>query len=108
MSSGKQELDYDLAVIGGGSGGYAAARTAVHEGLRTVVIEGGKDVGGLCILRGCMPTKALLYAAEVMHLASHPEPWGIRTEEVSFNFSQVMGRMKTLIKGFAEYRERQL
>jgi len=38
----------------------------------TVVIEGGEEVGGLCILRGCMPTKALLYAAEVMHLASHP------------------------------------
>ncbi len=102
------KFDYDLAVIGGGSGGYAAARTAAAEGLRTVVLEGGEEVGGLCILRGCMPTKALLYAAEVMHLAGHPEPWGIRTEKVSFDFAQVMARKDALIKDFADYRVQQL
>ena len=59
MSSTSGGYDYDLAVIGGGSGGYAAARVAAGEGLKTVVIEGGYEVGGLCILRGCMPTKAL-------------------------------------------------
>ena len=75
-----ERFDCDLAVVGAGSGGYAAARTAVAEGLKTVVLVGGEEVGGLCILRGCMPTKALLYAAEVMHLASHPETWSIRTE----------------------------
>src|SRR5712671_4241606 len=100
--------DYDFLVIGGGSGGYAGARTAAAAGLRTAVIEGGKEVGGLCILRGCMPTKALLYAAEVMHLASHAEPWGIRAENVSFNFTQVMARKDVLIKGFADYRHEQL
>ena len=63
------EFDFDVAIIGGGSGGYAAARTVAGAGLRTVVIEGGKEIGGLCILRGCMPTKALLYATEVKHLA---------------------------------------
>ena len=108
MASEQQTFDFDLAVIGGGSGGYAAARTAAAEGLRTVVLEGGKEVGGLCILRGCMPTKALLYAAEVMHLASHAEPWGIRAEEVSFNFAQVMARKDTMIKEFAGFREHQL
>jgi dihydrolipoamide dehydrogenase len=108
MNSGQQAFEYDVAVIGGGSGGYAAARTAANEGLGTVVLEGGEEVGGLCILRGCMPSKALLYAAEVMHLASHPEPWGIRTEEVSFNFAQVMGRKAALVKSFAECREQQL
>lgn len=99
--------DFDVAIIGGGSGGYAAARTAAAAGLKTVVIEGGEEVGGLCILRGCMPTKALLYAAEVMHVASHPEPWGIRSE-VSFDFTKVMARKNALIKEFADYRVQQL
>jgi dihydrolipoamide dehydrogenase len=108
MSGTHRGFDYDLAIIGGGSCGYAAARTAAGEGLKTVVVEGGEEVGGLCILRGCMPTKALLYAAEVMHLASHPERWGIRAEEVSFNFGQVMARKDTLIKEFADYRHQQL
>ncbi|MGH7969230.1 MAG: FAD-dependent oxidoreductase, partial [Limisphaerales bacterium] len=108
MASTHHHFDYDLAIIGGGSGGYACARTAAGEGLKTVVIEGGKDVGGLCILRGCMPTKALLYAAEVMHLASHTQPWGIRTEEVTFNFAHVMARKNALIKEFAEFRQQQL
>src|SRR5208283_3132614 len=105
---GMKQFDFDLAVIGGGSGGYAGACTAARAGLKTVVIEGGREVGGLCILRGCMPTKALLYAAEVLHLASHPEPWGIRTEDVSFNFAQVMARKDALVKDFADCRRQQL
>ncbi len=44
-----------------------------------------------------MPTKALLYAAEVLHLASHPEPWGIHADDVSFNFAQVMARKSALV-----------
>ena len=101
-------FDFDVAIIGGGSGGYAAARTAVAEGLRAVVIEGGQEIGGLCILRGCMPTKALLYAAEVMHLSTHSSTWGIRAEDVSFNWQQVVARKDTLIKEFADYRTQQL
>ena len=108
MSTTGAKFDYDLAVIGGGSGGYAAARTAAAEGLKTVVLEGGEEVGGLCILRGCMPSKALLYAAEVLHLASHAEPWGIRADDVRFNFAQVMARKDALIKDFADYRRQQL
>jgi pyruvate/2-oxoglutarate dehydrogenase complex dihydrolipoamide dehydrogenase (E3) component len=100
--------DFDVAVIGGGSGGYAAARTADGAGLKTAVIEGGAEVGGLCILRGCMPTKALLHAAEVMHLVSHPDAWGIRTENVTFDFNKVMARKNTLIGEFADYRAQQL
>src|SRR5437867_12279436 len=88
MRGVNEAFDYDLAIIGGGSGGYAAARTAAGAGLQTAVVEGGEEVGGLCILRGCMPTKALLYAAEVMHLAGHSHPWGIRVEDVGFNFGQ--------------------
>ena len=103
-----QKFDYDVAVLGGGSAGYAAARTAAGAGLKTAVIEGGNEVGGLCILRGCMPTKALLYAAEIMHLARHAGTWGIRAENASFDFAKVMARKDTLIKDFADYRRQQL
>jgi pyruvate/2-oxoglutarate dehydrogenase complex dihydrolipoamide dehydrogenase (E3) component len=106
--SGMKRFDFDVAVIGGGSGGYAAARTAAGAGLKTAVIEGGRDVGGLCILRGCMPTKALLYAAEVKHLAEHAETWGVRAGKVDFNFAKVMARKNAQIKDFAGFRVRQL
>jgi dihydrolipoamide dehydrogenase len=103
-----QQFDFDVAIIGGGSGGYAAARTAAGAGLKTAVIEGGEEVGGLCILRGCMPTKALLYAAEVKHLAEHAETWGVRAGKVSLDFAQVMARKNAQIKDFADFRVRQL
>ncbi|HVU08407.1 MAG TPA: dihydrolipoyl dehydrogenase [Verrucomicrobiae bacterium] len=104
----RDKFDFDVVVIGGGSGGYAAARTAADAGLKTVVIEGGKEVGGLCILRGCMPTKALLYAAEVKHLAEHAAIWGVRAGKVSFDFKKVMVRKNAQIKDFADYRAQQL
>src|SRR5277367_4209191 len=103
-----KQFDYDVAVIGGGSGGYAAARTVAGAGKRTVVIEGGKEVGGLCILRGCMPTKALLYAAEVKHLAERAETWGVSAGKVGFDFKSVMARKNAQIKDFADYRAQQL
>jgi dihydrolipoamide dehydrogenase len=103
-----QKYDFDMAVIGGGSGGYAAARTAASAGLKTVVIEGGEEVGGLCILRGCMPTKALLYAAEVKHLAEHAATWGVRAGWVTFDFAKVMARKSAQIKDFADFRVQQL
>ncbi len=73
-----------------------------------MVIEGGREVGGLCILRGCMPTKALLYAAEVKHLAEHAATWGIQVPEVRFDFPQVMARKNAMIADFAGYRRQQL
>jgi pyruvate/2-oxoglutarate dehydrogenase complex dihydrolipoamide dehydrogenase (E3) component len=103
-----KHFDFDVAIIGAGSGGFAAARTVVSAGLSAVVIEGGKEVGGLCILRGCMPTKALLYAAEVKHLAEHGATWGIHTGGVKANFPEVMARKNAMIKDFADYRVQQL
>src|SRR2546421_2886078 len=101
-------FQYDVAIIGGGSGGYAAARTAAAAGLRTAVIEGGKEVGGLCILRGCMPTKALLYGAEVFHHARHSQVFGVQTDSPTINFPMLMARKDRLIKEFANYRVQQL
>lgn len=100
--------EYDVAVIGGGSGGYAAARTAASGGLKTAVIEGGEEVGGLCILRGCMPTKALLHSAEVLHLAQNSPIFGIRPSAIDFSLAEMIARKDRLIKGFAEYRQKQL
>src|SRR5436305_6533006 len=108
MPRSHSSFDFDLAILGGGSAGYAAARVAAGAGLRTVVLEGGEEVGGLCILRGCMPSKALLYAAEVMHLARHADRWGIHIPEAGFDFAKVMARKHRLIKEFADYRRDQL
>src|SRR6185436_16788879 len=102
------KLEFDLAVMGGGSGGYAAARTAAAAGLRTAVLEGGKEVGGLCILRGCMPSKALLYAAEVRHLALYAGLWGMKPGDVPFDWGTVMARKDSLIKQCTEDRVAQL
>lgn len=108
MNAERAGFDYQVAVIGGGSGGYAAARTAAAEGLKTVLIDGAEELGGLCILRGCMPTKALLYASEVMHLVTHSQTWGIRADDVSFSWEKVVARKDALIRDFAEYRQNQL
>lgn len=102
------QFEFDVAVIGGGSAGYAAASATAGGGLRTVVIEGGPEVGGLCILRGCMPTKALLYAAEVKHLAEQSATWGIQVPDVRFDFARVMARKNAMIAEFAGYRRQQL
>ena len=108
MGSSQSVFDFEVVILGGGSAGYAAARTAAAAGLRTAVVEGGEEIGGLCILRGCMPSKALLYAAEVMHLARHAGLWGIQAREIGFDFAKVMARKNVLIKEFAEDRRRQL
>jgi dihydrolipoamide dehydrogenase len=57
--------DYELAVIGGGPGGYVAAIHAGQSGIKTVLIE-DKDIGGTCLNRGCIPTKAMLHSCEVL------------------------------------------
>ncbi len=106
MEHGK--FDFDVAVLGGGSAGYAAARTAASAGLKTVVIEGGREVGGLCILRGCMPTKALLHAADVLHTVQRAGTWGLKAENVGHDFAAVMARKDAMIEDFASYRRQQL
>jgi len=100
--------DYDVAILGGGSAGYAAARTASGNGLRTVLIEGASQIGGLCILRGCMPTKMLLHSAEVLHHANHAGQFGISAGKVGFDFPKVMELKDQFINDLAEDRRQQL
>ena len=99
---------YDFAVIGGGSAGFAAASTAAGLGLKTVVIEGGRDIGGLCILRGCMPSKTLIESANRFRTLRHAGEFGLRADGISFDGAQIIARKKKLIGGFAEYRREQL
>src|SRR5579862_2774493 len=69
---------YDIVILGGGSGGYACALRAAELGKRVALIEKDK-VGGTCLHRGCIPTKALLHAAEVADQARESAKFGIRT-----------------------------
>ncbi|GLW97117.1 dihydrolipoyl dehydrogenase [Microtetraspora sp. NBRC 16547] len=69
---------YDIVVLGGGSGGYACALRAAELGMNVVLIEKDK-VGGTCLHRGCIPTKALLHAAELADQARESEAFGVRT-----------------------------
>ena len=100
--------DFDTVVVGGGSAGYAAARTLVAGGHRIAVVDGGPEVGGLCILRGCMPTKALLHAAELRHAIAAGRTWGIEAGPVTVDLERLMARKDELIRDFAGYRRQQL
>lgn len=79
FESGVQELDFDLVVLGGGSGGYAAALRASQLGLKVALIERDK-LGGTCLHRGCIPTKALLHAGEIADSAREAHTFGVKAE----------------------------
>ena len=99
---------YDFAVIGGGSAGYAAASTAAGLGLKTVVIEGGRKVGGLCILRGCMPSKTLIESANRFLTLRRAAEFGLRAENLSVDMGKISERKERLVGEFADYRRGQL
>jgi dihydrolipoamide dehydrogenase len=80
--------EYDLLVLGGGSGGYAAAFRAADLGLRVGLVEKDK-LGGTCLHRGCIPTKALLHAAEVADSARESEQFGVRATFESVDMAGV-------------------
>jgi pyruvate/2-oxoglutarate dehydrogenase complex dihydrolipoamide dehydrogenase (E3) component len=99
---------FDFVVIGGGSAGFNAAREAAGLGLRTAIVDGARRLGGLCILRGCMPSKTLLYAAEVLHRAQRGSAFGLRIPVARADMPAVHRRKLRLIGEFADHRVKQL
>ncbi|SRR5579862_331980 len=99
---------YDFVVIGGGSAGYAAAATASGLGLDVAVIEGGAEVGGLCILRGCMPSKTLIESANRAVAIRRAREFGLRAGELSVEGGEIMERKRRIVADFAAYRKQQL
>jgi pyruvate/2-oxoglutarate dehydrogenase complex dihydrolipoamide dehydrogenase (E3) component len=100
--------EFDVAVIGGGSAGFAAARTASCLNASVVVIEGGAEIGGLCILRGCMPSKSLLESAHRWHEIGRAREFGLLVKPVEVNMKCIQARKQHLIGGFAAFRRKQL
>lgn len=88
---------YDVTVIGAGPGGYVAAIKAAQLGKKVAIVE-GKDVGGTCLNRGCVPTKALLHSAEVYEeIVKNSEKLGIHVEGVSYDFAKMHERKAEVV-----------
>jgi len=88
----------DLVVLGGGSGGYAAALRAAELGQRVVMVEKDK-VGGTCLHRGCIPTKALLHSAETVDLIKHSAQFGVNASFESVDMTAVNGYKDKVVEG---------
>jgi pyruvate/2-oxoglutarate dehydrogenase complex dihydrolipoamide dehydrogenase (E3) component len=94
---------YDLVVIGAGSGGYAAARTARDLGASVALVDHG-PLGGLCILRGCMPSKTLLASSDAAAEIREDGELGVSAEITRIDLAQIMGRKRRLVEGWADHR----
>ncbi|VVM06444.1 dihydrolipoamide dehydrogenase [Methylacidimicrobium cyclopophantes] len=99
---------FDVAVIGGGSAGFAAARTAAASGAHTVLVEGAERLGGLCILAGCMPTKALLESSRRWQAIREAQEFGFEARPIRADFSAILARAHRLVSEFAADRQNDL
>ncbi|PAE31159.1 dihydrolipoyl dehydrogenase [Paenibacillus sp. 7884-2] len=88
--------EYDLVVLGGGTGGYVAAIRASQLGMQVAIVEKG-ELGGTCLHQGCIPSKALLRSAEVYRQTSEASLFGVETERIALNFSKVQERKQSII-----------
>lgn len=89
-------MQFDLAIIGGGPGGYTAAEKAAQAGLQVVLFE-QEDLGGTCLNRGCMPTKALLHSAETFAALGHAEALGIQAQGIGYDFGAMHRRKDAVV-----------
>ena len=90
---------YDVIVLGGGSAGTSAAATAHRAGAEVAMFNKG-ELGGLCILMGCMPTKTMLHAAHLVHEAGHHETPGVGHTEPTIGFAEVMANKDAKVARF--------
>ncbi len=88
---------FDLAIIGGGPGGYVAAERAGAKGLKVVLFE-KRELGGVCLNEGCIPTKTLLYSAKVYDYTKHADLYGVSVEGSSFDFGKIVARKEKVVK----------
>ena len=88
---------FDLAIIGGGPAGYVAAERAGAKGLKVVLFE-KRDLGGVCLNEGCIPTKTLLYSAKVYDTAVHGDKYGVFAADATFDFGKIMGRKERVVR----------
>ena len=84
---------YDLIVIGSGPGGYVSAIRASQLGMKTAIVE-RESLGGICLNWGCIPTKALLRSAEVLHLAKNAKEFGLKIDKADFDLDAVVKRSR--------------
>ncbi|MBM2827269.1 MAG: dihydrolipoamide dehydrogenase [Dehalococcoidia bacterium] len=94
--SAQQVDSFDIVILGGGTGGYVAAIRAAQLGLRTAVVERDK-LGGTCLHRGCIPTKALLESAEVLSLLRRSKEFGVEASGVSLDYTQALKRKDQVV-----------
>ncbi len=89
--------NYDLIVLGSGPGGYVAAIRAAQLGLKTAIVE-RELLGGICLNWGCIPTKALLRSAEILHYMQHADAYGLSNDKPSFDLAKVVARSRAVAK----------
>jgi len=100
---------FEFVVIGGGSAGYAAARSAANDyHLSTAVIDGSDVLGGLCILKGCMPSKALIESSNRSRDIREATEFGLHPRDHQVNLAEIISRKRRLIDDFSSYRQGQL
>jgi dihydrolipoamide dehydrogenase len=96
--------EFDVVVIGAGTGGYVAAIRAAQLGLRTAVVEKQKALGGTCLIWGCIPTKALLEHAHALKIVQNVKDWGVTIGDgaVGIDMNQVQARKDKIVTGLTK------
>jgi dihydrolipoamide dehydrogenase len=93
---------FDLAILGAGPGGYVAAVRAGQLGMKVAIVEKDSRLGGTCLLRGCIPTKALLHSADLYSELSHASEHGVIVKEAALDFAKVMARKDKMVAANAK------